>query len=158
MQNEIWQDTGRKPIVVPLNAERKIIVLGIEVTIKTTSQESEEGIYVFEQLTPPGVGVPVHIHRREDEILRVIEGEFEVFLDGKIYKATRDFELNLPRHIPHSFRNVGTKPARALFEVIPGANFEKFFEELSALPRDQPPDMAKVEEIFNRYGLELLSS
>jgi quercetin dioxygenase-like cupin family protein len=158
MENAIWQDTGRKPMVPPFNEDRKIIVLGIEVTIKTTSQESEEGIYVFEQLTPPGVGVPVHIHRREDEILHVLKGEFEVFLDGKIYNATRGFKMNFPRFIPHGFRNVGTKPARALFDVIPGANFEKFFEELSALPSDEPPDMAKVAEIFDRYGLEIVAS
>ena len=63
--------------------------------------------------------------------------------------------VNLPRLIPHRFGNVGNKPARALFTVISGTNFERFFEELSTLPRDEPPDMAKVEEIAKRYGIEV---
>jgi hypothetical protein len=43
-----------------------------------------------------------------------------------------------------------------MFTVVPGANFEKFFEELCALPADESPDMAKVTEIFNRYDIEIL--
>jgi oxalate decarboxylase/phosphoglucose isomerase-like protein (cupin superfamily) len=155
MENLNLQDLNRKPMTVPLSAERKIFVLGNEITIKLASRETEEGSYVFEQLTPPGVGVPRHIHQREDEIIEVIEGEYEVFFDGKIYMATQRTVMNFPRFVAHGFKNVGEKPARARFTVTPGANFEEFFEEMSALPRDEPPDMAKVSEICSRYGLQL---
>ena len=119
--------------------------------------ETGGDFYVFEALTPPGVGVPPHVHQHEDEILQVIEGEFEIFLDGKTHNATQGAVINFPRFIPHGFSNIGKKPGRTLFTVIPAANFGKFFEELSALPADEPPDMAKVAEIFQRYDIEILA-
>jgi mannose-6-phosphate isomerase-like protein (cupin superfamily) len=146
-----------KPTITPSNEGRKLFVLGNEITVKRVSHEPGD-IYVFEQLTPPGVGVPTHVHHREDEIIRVIDGEFEIFLEGEIFKATAGEVIQLPRLIPHSFRNVGKKPARALFTVIPGANFEKFFEELGALPIDEPADIAVVAEICSRYGIQILGS
>jgi hypothetical protein len=63
--------------------------------------------------------------------------------------------VHFPRYVPHGFRNVGAKPGKTLWTVIPGANFEEFFEELDALP-DGPPDLKKVAAIFAKYGMEIL--
>jgi quercetin dioxygenase-like cupin family protein len=134
-----------------------MLVLSIEITLKLTTSETGGVFYVFEALTPPGVGVPPHVHRLEDEILQVIEGEFEIFLDGKTHIVTQGAVMNFPRFISHDFSNIGKRPGRALFTVIPGPNFENFFEELSTLPSDVPPDMAKVTEIFKRYDIEILT-
>jgi mannose-6-phosphate isomerase-like protein (cupin superfamily) len=150
------QNTKPKPIIVPSNEGRKMFVLGQEITLKLTGNETGGAYYVFEALTPPGVGVPTHVHEHEDEILRIIEGEYEVFLDGKTYKAGQGAVINLPRLIPHRFGNVGKKPGRATTTVIPGINFEKFFEELSSLSGEQWSDMAKVEEICKRYDIQIL--
>jgi quercetin dioxygenase-like cupin family protein len=152
------QNQKGKPTVVPSNDGRKMFVLGQEITLKLAKPETGGDYYVFEVLTPPGVGVPPHVHQHEDEILQVIEGEFGVFLDGKTHKATQGAVFNCPRFIPHGFSNIGKNPGRTLFTVIPGTNFEQFFEELSALPADRPPDMAKVAAIFKRYDIEILAS
>jgi hypothetical protein len=37
------------------------------------------------------------------------------------------------------------------------AGLEKYFEELSQLPSDKPPNMKTVMDISARYGIELLS-
>lgn len=134
-----------------------MLVLGNEITVKLASPETGGDFHVFEAVTPPGVGVPPHVHQHEDEIIQVIDGEFEIFLDGKTHTATQGAVINFPRFISHGFRNAGKTPGRAIFTVIPGANFEKFFEELSALPGDRPPDMARVAEIFRRYDIEILA-
>ncbi len=34
---------------------------------------------------------------------------------------------------------------------------EKHIEELSALPADQPPDMVKVGEIFQRHAITIIA-
>ena len=39
---------------------------------------------------------------------------------------------------------------------MPGANFEKFFEELGALPAGKAPDMGRVTDIFKRHDIEIL--
>lgn len=131
-------------------------MLGHEITLKLTSRETDGEYFVFEAVTPPGVGMPLHVHRHEDEFFRVLEGEFEFQLDQQTQKVTAGAMVILPKNIPHAFRNVGTKPGRTFWTVMPGANFEKFFEELSSLPADKEPDMGKVPEIFNRHGIKIL--
>jgi len=79
------------------------------------------------------------------------------YLDDRTYKVTHGDVINFPRWIPHGFSNIGRTLGRTLFTVIPGANFEKLFEELSVMPADTPPDMATVAEIFKRYDIAILA-
>jgi mannose-6-phosphate isomerase-like protein (cupin superfamily) len=141
---------------VPSSAGRKLHVLGHEITLKLACRETGGEYYVFEAVTPPGVGMPLHVHRHEDEFFRVLDGEFEFQLDQNIQKVTTGAMVLSPRNIPHAFRNLGTKPGRTVWSVMPGANFEKFFEELGSLPAGKEPDMGKVTDIFKRHDIEML--
>lgn len=145
----------RTPLIVPAGAGRRLLVLGNEIEIKLSSSETAGMAFVFENTTPVGDGAPPHIHTREDEMIHVIEGDYEIVLDGKTYKASAGAVVNFPRSVVHGFRNVGTKSARALFIVTPGENFEKFFHELSSVAPHLPTDIAKVAEVFSRYGLPI---
>src|SRR5437660_10126721 len=100
--------------------------------------------------------MPLHVHRHEDEFVRVLEGEFEYQLDQQIQKITPGAMVTFPKDVPHAFRNVGTKPGRTFWTVMPGVNFEKFFVELASLPAEAQPDMRKVTEIFNRHDITIL--
>lgn len=146
------------PIVLGATEGRQLAVIGHEITVKLTAADTGGSAYVFEDVCPPGAGVPPHIHSREDEILTVLEGEYEIFLDGKTYTAAPGAVANFPRSVAHAFRNLSTQPARALFVVTPAESFAKFFEELSALPPNAPPDPQRVAEIFARYGMTVLMS
>ena len=75
---------NHKPAIVQSNEGRKMIVLGQEITLKLASTETGGAYYLFEDLVPPGLGVPPHIHEREDEVLKVIDGEFEFFSMAKL--------------------------------------------------------------------------
>jgi quercetin dioxygenase-like cupin family protein len=146
-----------KPTVLRPEEGRKIKVLGMEVTLKLSSLETAGGYFLFDGVVGPGDRVPPHVHHREDEIIQVLEGELEIFLGRRTFKAPAGAIAFFPRDVVHAFANVGNAPANVRFLATPGANFEKFFEELSALPADQPPDMAKVMEIFDRYGLPIVA-
>lgn len=150
------QQATRTPIVLPASEGRRLSVIGHEITVKLTTAETGGMAYVFEDLCPPGVGVPPHVHQHEDELVSILEGEYEIFLDGQTYHVTQGGIVNFPRLVPHAFRNSGAGPARALFTVTPGASFERFFNELSSLPAGAPPDPAKITEIFRRYGMAIL--
>lgn len=141
--------------VVAPGQGKPLNVLGHEISVKIARQETEGHYYVFEVKTPAGHGIPPHVHDREDEFIYVLEGEFEIMLGGELFTAKTGAQIFFPRHIPHAFKNVGTKTGTTLWTVIPGGNFEDFFEELNALPAG-PPDMAKVVEIFGKYGMEVL--
>lgn len=142
--------------VVQAGQGRPLNILGHSATVKLGLQETDGEYYVFEVVTPPGHGIPPHVHSKEDEVIQVIGGEYEIMLGGQTYQAGAGTTLHFPRTIPHAFRNVGSTPGTTLWTVIPGANFEQFFEELGALPAGGPPDMAKVVAIFAKYGMEVL--
>ena len=147
---------NHKPTVLRPDEGRKIKVLGMEVTIKLSSVETGGDYFLFEAVVSQGDRVPPHIHHREDEIIQVLEGELEISLSGRTFKAPAGAIAFFPRNVVHAFANAGNAPAKARFLASPGANFEKFFGELSALPANEPPDMAKVMEIFDRYGLPIV--
>jgi len=144
------------PMVVPADGGRKILVIGNEIEVKLGCAETAGALFIFENSTPPGDGAPPHIHSREDEIVHVIEGEYEVFLDGKTLMAAAGAVVNFPRNVVHGFRNIGKTTARALFIVTPGENFERFFEELSSVAPTRNSDMEKVAAVFSKYGLPIM--
>jgi quercetin dioxygenase-like cupin family protein len=147
---------NHKPTVLRPEEGRKIKVLGMDATIKLSSLETGGDYFLVEAVITQGDRVPPHIHHREDEIVQVLEGELEIFLGGRTFQAPAGAVAFFPREVVHAFANVGNAPVKARFLANPGANFEKFFGELSALPASQPPDMAKVMEIFDRYGLPIV--
>ncbi len=141
--------------VVAATQGRKLNVLGHSITIKLARTETLGHHYVFECVTPPGLGIPPHVHDREDEIIYVAEGEYRIMLGDKMYDAKAGDYMYFPRHIPHGFQNVGSRAGKTLWTVVPGGNFESFFEELAALPAGEP-DMGKVVAIFAAYGMKVL--
>lgn len=149
------QTTNQKATVVAAGQGKKMTVLGHSVTVKISKQEAEGNYYVFELITPPGLGIPPHVHDREDEFIFVVEGEFEIMLGNKKYVAKAGDEVFCPRHIPHAFQNIGSKPGKTLWTIVPGGDFEEFFNQLEALPAGEP-DLQKVAEIFASYGMEIL--
>jgi quercetin dioxygenase-like cupin family protein len=135
---------------------RKMNILGHAATLMLSKAETEGDGYVFEISTPAGHGIPPHVHEHEDEYIYVVEGIYEIFLNGRTHEAGAGSMLHFPRYIPHGFRNISTTPGKTVWTVTPGANFESFFDELAALPADAPPDMQKVVGIFAKYGMEVL--
>jgi quercetin dioxygenase-like cupin family protein len=134
---------------------RSLNILGHSVTSLLSKAETNGDSYVFAVSTPAGHGIPPHVHEREDEYIYVVEGIFEVFLNGRTHEASAGSLLHFPRYIPHGFRNIGATPGKTIWTVTPGASFEAFFDELDALPPG-PPDMQKVVGIFAKYGMEVL--
>lgn len=150
------ESTNATAKVAKAGVGRKLNVMGHSVTITLTRSETEGNYYLFELVTPPGLGIPPHVHDREDEIIHVVDGKFMIILGEEQRVAEAGDVIFFPRHIPHAFQNIGDTPGTTLWTVVPGGNFEDFFEELAALPADREPDIPKVIEIFARYGMEVL--
>ena len=156
--NKTIEAEHKMAAVVERGQGRPLIVLGNEVTLKLTRRETAGAYFLFEVVSPPGAGVPRHVHRHEDELIYVQDGELDVHLDGRDYRVGAGGLIHFPRFKPHAFRNGSNEPVRTLWTVIPGAGFERFFEELAALPADGPPDLEKVGAIFHKYDIEILES
>ena len=48
------------------------------VTVRVSTSEGPDGISILEHFVPYGFSPPLHLHRSEDEVLHVLEGEFRV--------------------------------------------------------------------------------
>lgn len=129
--------------------------LGLTAIEKIRSADTDGVSYAFEVISPTGFGIPPHVHTHEDEVLYVIEGELEIFLDGKVLRAGAGSVLNFTRGMAHGFKGIATPISRVLHVVTPGTSFEQFLHELVSLPPG-PPDMAQVAALFGKYGMEIL--
>lgn len=128
-------------------------LLGERIHLLLTADETGGSISLLIDEVPPQAGPPLHIHRHEDELLYVLEGEFLVQRQGEIIRLTAGQAIFLPRGIPHTFINPGAKTARVLAALTPGG-LEQFFAEVEPLATVEEPDMAAVLRVASRYGIE----
>ena len=89
-------------------------IMGHQVTVKLHSWDGNDN-YVFRMISPPGSGIPPHVHKKEDEVVYILEGQFEVMIDGEVFKATAGDCLNFVRNIPHAYTNTGTTDAKTVW-------------------------------------------
>ena len=129
-------------------------IMGHEVTVKLHSWDGNDN-YVFAMISPPGSGIPPHVHEKEDEVIYILEGRFEVMVGGEVFQATAGDCLNFVRNIPHAYTNTGATDAKTLWYVSPGKSFEDFFGELSQFPPGSP-DMEKLNRLCEKHGMKFL--
>ena len=147
--------TASKPAFIALPGDGRTFMIGAHQVIeKITSEQSGGDYYVVQQISPPGAFVPPHVHKLEDEIVLVEEGEIEVHLGGALVKASAGTVLNFARGTYHGFRNVGAVPARTTWIITPGANFQAFFREVAKFPPG-PPDFARLDELHAMHGITM---
>jgi len=149
------QTKDQKAAVIAAGQGKKFNVLGHSITAILAKQNTGGNYYVFECITPPGLGIPPHVHDREDELIFVAEGEFGIMLGDKHFQAKAGDEIFFPKHSPHAFQNIGSKAGKTIWTVVPGGNFEEFFDKLAALPAGEP-DLKVVAEIFATYGMKII--
>jgi mannose-6-phosphate isomerase-like protein (cupin superfamily) len=134
-------------------ATRTVTWLDTTYRINVTGPQSGGIVGVFEAIVPSRGGPPVHIHHNEDEVIHVVEGDYEFWLDGQIIPIAAGGSIFLPRGVPHTFRVKSFGPGRNLTIATPGG-FEEFFVEAAARALRIPEDMAEVIELAGRYGIE----
>ena len=145
------------------NLESKIIrdregnvlnVLGDIQTHKLAGSDTNNQLVEWVDDVAPGVGIPPHIHTKEDEIFRVIEGEIEIMVGGKTTVLKAGDTAFAPKNIPHAWTVVGTEKAKMITSAFP-AGIEIMFKKLADLPPG-PPDFEKVAKICGNHGISFL--
>jgi quercetin dioxygenase-like cupin family protein len=165
MLEEGWEGArimleGNSGAYAPPDGGDSVWLVGDRITVKLTSEDTG-GVYsLAEEISPPQGGPPPHIHRREDEVLYVLEGEVEFLLGEDTITADSGSCVHVPRGALHTFKNVGTSPSRVLVFFSPGG-FEKFFLEAGepapegSSPSEGEPDVGRIVEIGQKYGFEI---
>ena len=129
-------------------------VFSDKITVKVSGEMTNGAYSISEDVTPPGGGAPLHVHRREDEMFYVLEGDYEFQCGDRRFKGSGGATVHLPRDIPHAFKNAGTTTGKFLIFLVPGG-MEKVFEEISLMPPG-PPSIEETNQITMKYGVEFL--
>lgn len=88
---------------------------------------------VFEQWCDPGLGAPAHLHAVE-EILTVLEGEAEIFVESELQRATAGQSVVIPAGLRHGFKNCGTGTLRVQ-AILASPVFEAAYDDARETPR-----------------------
>jgi quercetin dioxygenase-like cupin family protein len=76
--------------------------------VRTRLHGTPASFCVIEQWCDPGLGAPTHTHFDVEELITVVEGEAEVWIDDSRETVSAGDSVLLPPHTQHGFRNVGT--------------------------------------------------
>jgi mannose-6-phosphate isomerase-like protein (cupin superfamily) len=80
---------------------------GVETRMHVSARHGATQLCIFEQWVAPAAGPPTHWHPVE-EVLTVISGEAEMWLDDERAVLTAGHSLIVPAHRRHGFRNIGS--------------------------------------------------
>ncbi|MBR0683119.1 cupin domain-containing protein [Roseomonas eburnea] len=112
---------------------------------------SGDSCFAFDALFPPETFVPPHIHTTQDEFIRVLEGRFDLVLDGQPMQATAGDLIRMPMGIMHGIFNKSGAPVRALFWVSPARSLETLFQRIHNVA-----DPAEVVRIASEHEVTFL--
>lgn len=120
-------------------------------------------IYVPKQLSaesfgwhatfPPGTFVPPHIHPTQDEFIYMLEGRFELMLDGRDVAAGPGDLIRLPKGLPHGIFNKTDDAVKCLFWVAPTRKLYDLFWAIHSMPNQNP---AEVVALSARHEVDFL--
>ncbi len=111
---------------------------GSTLEILVDSAASNGRALIMRSNTTRGSGVPVHVHRREDEIFLLLNGTLVVWAGDQRQELSDGGVAVLPKGVPHTY--FVTSPTAAILEVIAPGGLEQAFREAGWDLRSPPPD------------------
>ena len=96
---------------------------------------------------PPGTFVPPHIHTAQEEFIYVLEGRFDLLLNGKEAVAEAGDLVCLPRNISHGIFNKTQQTVKCIFWVSPTAKLWDLFMRIDNV--GNPEEIVKLAPAFD---------
>ncbi|WP_118976416.1 cupin domain-containing protein [Taibaiella koreensis] len=146
-------DQLKDKTVVFLPGEGEAIAInGNKITLKVTSDLSNDQLGVYEILLQPGtIGARLHYHRFMDETFIVNKGTLTVSLEDREITVPEGGLVFIPRMSPHGFRNDSAAAVTVTLLFHPGQQREGFFYGLKAILEEEPVDPAKYLKLYQKY-------
>jgi quercetin dioxygenase-like cupin family protein len=144
-------------VVIPPHEGRTVAAFGSTAVFKLEGRDTGGALCLGVAQTAPGDGPPPHVHRRDDEIFVVLEGELSFQTATGWVAAPEGTVVYAPRGAPHTFRNVGSSPSRHLLLTLP-SGFDEFYLRCGELfAAGGPPDVGRLRAVADEYGYEFLA-
>ena len=138
---------------------------GILMTNLAETKDTAGAFLLNEGMLAPGTEPPPHVHSREDELMYVLEGEFDVYVGQEAFKVEAGECVFLPRFTPHAF--VIRSPRLRILALLTPAGFEEAFRGMSMpaqrleLPTGAATypeaDPKEIAQLLGEYGVRILA-
>ena len=100
------------------------------VTIRVSTSEGHDGFSVLEHRMPYGSSPPFHLHRTEDELFHILEGDYRLKVQDQEQRVGPGAIVLLPKGVPHTYRVESAQGGRCLTVTV-GGDFERFVRAIS---------------------------
>jgi quercetin dioxygenase-like cupin family protein len=124
---------------------------GVRTEIHLAGQDTGGAFCLLVDHPPAGWSLPPHRHANEAETIHIIEGTFEIHLDGIPTQLSAGETIHIPQGVTHSTCNIGKQSGRRIVLFSP-ASMEHFFLEAGQPTEDSEPDLAAVLASATRHG------
>ena len=122
--------------------------------IRIAADQTGGSLGCFESEVPAGDGTPFHMHEKEEEFFRVLEGHFAFWCNGVRVDLAEGGVICVPRGAVHRFQNIGRSTGRLMVVMTPGG-FEGFFPAVARETGATPERICQIGEQFNlRFVLD----
>lgn len=155
--------TDLRPVYVGSDDGPTVFLVGDTYTTLLSGQQTGGAFTLLEALVMPDAGPPPHAHHGEEETFVLLDGEMSFTVDGQTHEASTGTVLYVPRDVAHSYRNIGSGPARMLFMYSP-AGMDRMFPEIGAPGRRgelppplNPADIEAMAAVADRYGFSFVT-
>ena len=101
-------------------------------------------------------GLPLHVHREQDDTFFVLEGTLTVQVGDKLYELGPGDFASVPPGIPHTFDNtkMDQLPVKVCNLMTPGG-LDAQFRDLAAIG-DAARDSPEVLEVRQKHGVAIV--
>lgn len=110
---------------------------GVRTEMRVSALNGANQLCIFEQWCDAGLGAPLHEHAVE-EVLEIISGNAEVWLDDETISVTSNQSVLIPRGAMHGFKNVG-EDVLHVRATLAAAVFEASYADRAELSRRYSP-------------------
>jgi quercetin dioxygenase-like cupin family protein len=110
------------------------------VQIRVPHAQGTDGLSVLEHRARWHDSPPLHVHRTEDELFQILEGEFHFHIGQQQRRCTAGDVLLIPKGTPHTYR-IESPSGGHWITVTTQGDFERFVRAFSrpAAQPDLPP-------------------
>jgi mannose-6-phosphate isomerase-like protein (cupin superfamily) len=128
------------------------VLMNFRIQNLVNTGQTGSSISIFEEVTAPGFGPPLHNHHNQLEIFHIIRGKHKFRLGEEEIEAGPGDCVLVPAGVAHTFKNIDSEDGLIHFELLPSGSSEAFFERLAS-------DFGGIEDIgafFQAHGMDLL--
>lgn len=143
--------------------DEQLTLGGYSVDCKLSAKDTDGAMCVFEFTT----GWPCHRHHEQDEWIYVVDGDLELVVGEKRFRAGPGESVFIPRNVAHGVSPVGDEPCKFIDIFQPAGKMEEFLREIGNL-RNLPTredvlnktvtdeQISSLHHLFDAYGMDLL--